>query len=147
MSKKNKLREQLLIGLGRDLSRRSKSCCELCSASTSLSIFEVPPFPEEPSVANSLFICEICTQRLKIILPNQKKKSHLSENGLFQSNQILFLQEKVWSETSVVQVAAILLSYKASKLGYGWAIEMIDGIYMEENIEHWLQDLMTIATI
>ena len=147
MSKKDKLREKLRMGLGRELSRRAKSRCELCSASTSLSIFEVPPLPEEPSVARSLFLCEVCHQRLAVVLPNPKKKSQLNEGGLFQSNDILFLQGKVWAEISVVQVAAILLSYKAKNLGYGWAIEMIDGIYMEENVEHWLQELLTIAKL
>ena len=147
MSKKDKLREQLRIGLGRELSRRSKSRCEQCSASTSLSVFEVPPLPEEPSVASSLFLCESCHLRLTTVLPNPKKKSHSQEDDLFQSNDLLFLQEKVWSEIEVVQVVAILLSHKAKNLGYGWAIEMLDGIYMEENVERWLQELLTMAKI
>lgn len=147
MPKKDKQREQLCIALGRELSRRAKSRCELCSASTSLSVVEVAPLPEEPSVEKSLFLCDVCHKRLTVVLPNLKKKSHVQEGDLFQSNDLLFLQEKIWSETAVIQVTAILLSHKAKNLGYGWAFEMIDSIYMEENIEHWFQELRTIAKI
>ena len=67
------LRKQMILGLGRELSRRSKSRCELCTKSSSLQVFEVPPLPEEPSLEKSLFVCHICHQRLEGILTQSKK--------------------------------------------------------------------------
>ena len=147
MSKKDMHREQLLMALGKDLSRRAKSSCELCSERTSLFVVEVPPLPEEPGLDTSIFICEFCKKRVTYILPAKtKKKSSIKSkqntgSELFVSNSILFLQEKVWSEIKPVQVASILLTDQAKSLGYGWAVEILDSLYLEEEIEHWVQIL------
>ena len=94
MSKKDKQREQLRIALGRELSRRAKSRCELCSVSTSLSVVEVSPLPEEPSVEKSLFLLCRLSQALDSCSTKSKKKSHVQEGDLFQSNDLLFYKKK-----------------------------------------------------
>ena len=148
MSKQNVQREQKLLQLGKDLARRAKSCCELCSNNTSLYALEIPPFPEEPTLEHSLFLCDICIQRMNAILPSSQKQKSISKSQkekqekLFLSNDLLFLQQKVWSEIPVVQISAIVISHKAMSLGFGWAIEMIDGLFLEEENTKWVQELV-----
>ena len=151
MSKQHLQRANLLHQLGKNLVRRAKSCCELCSENTSLFPLEIPPFPEEPSLENSLFLCEICIQRMLVILPNSNCTFSKPPKGrfdtLFLSNDLLFLQQKIWSDIAVVQVSAVLMSHKAISLGFGWAIEMIDGVYLEEENSNWLQELIAVAQL
>ena len=147
MSKKQKQREQSLQHLGKDLARRSKSCCELCLENTSLYAFEIPPLEEEPTIERSLFLCDFCTKRMQVMLSTPKKtvqkRTKDDQEGLFVSKDLLFLQERVWSDIPVVQVSAVLVSYKAKHLGFGWAIEMLDGLYLGEEVSNWVDELLT----
>ena len=151
MSKQHLQRVNLLQQLGKNLARRAKSCCELCSENTSLYSLEIPPFPEEPSLENSLFLCEICIQRMLVILPNSNstlsKPQKVKLDILFLSNDLLFLQQKIWSDVPVVQISAVLMSHKAMSLGIGWAIEMIDGVFLEEENLNWFQELLISAQL
>ena len=53
-----------LNSFGKDLAKRCKSKCELCGASTSLSIFEVTPV-DEPDFDKCVMICETCREQLE----------------------------------------------------------------------------------
>ncbi len=58
---KTQLRKQEVSWFGKDLTRRSKSSCELCGAThTKLFVFEVEPIPKVPNIHHCLFACDTC---------------------------------------------------------------------------------------
>ena len=121
----HKARAEALQKLGRELARRSKSCCELCGENTSLTAYEVSPVPDMPEAARTLFICDTCQHQLA-------GKQALEPRHWYP------LQEKIWSEYPVVQVMAwrMLQQLKAEP----WAQDLLDQMYLEEDTLHWAQN-------
>ncbi len=96
MSKdKHRQRLQALSLLGKPLSRRARSRCELCQQSTSLKIFEVPPLPAEPSEDYAVLLCDRCIQ-----LATTSKNPPPEQ-------EVHFLSEMIWSPAPPVQILAI----------------------------------------
>lgn len=116
---------QQLSLLGKELTRRSRAHCELCTRSgVSLSIFEVPPPPKEPRIDSVLHLCEDCSAQLenpKAINPNHWR----------------ILSETVWSEVPAAQVMAMRILRHLSS-GQPWAQEILEGVYLEEEQEAWV---------
>lgn len=123
---KHQAHQEALQFLGKDLAKRAKSKCELCSCSGQpLIIFEVPPAPKEPELNGCLMICHPCNDSIKSI----KKSS---------SDQWRCLNEAVWSETEPVQVMAVRI-LRAISNSCDWASEILDGLYLEPEIEERIQ--------
>ena len=118
--------QQQLALLGKDLTRRSRASCELCTQSgVPLSIFEVPPAPKEPQLDSALHLCETCTNQLK----NPKK---------IDPNHWRILSETVWSEVPAAQVMSVrILKHLSSS--QPWAQEILEGVYLEEELESWVE--------
>lgn len=122
---KHKEREENLSLFGKDLVRRSGSCCELCNTGeVKLSIYEVPPAPAEPDFELCIFICDSCRSQLD--------KPKTIENNYWRNS----LHEKIWSEIAPVQVTAYRLLQKIS-LSAEWAVEILDQAYLDEEIREW----------
>jgi protein PhnA len=118
-------RKSKVLFFGKDLARRSKSSCELCEAKNeSLEIYEVPPVGEEPQFEQCIFICEHC----KKILNNLNKAGE---------NDLRFLNSAVWSEVPTVKAVAIHTLRKI-KDKYSWAEEILETVYIEEEVEELL---------
>ena len=117
---------QQLSLLGKDLTRRSRARCELCTQSgVPLSIYEVPPAPKEPRLNSVLHLCEACTSQL------EKPKK-------IDPNHWRILSETVWSELPAAQVIAVrILKHLAGT--HAWAQEILEGIFLEENLEAWVE--------
>lgn len=121
---RHKAHKEELQRMGKDLARRSKSLCELCDASTSLSAYEVPPEPEAPALESTLFLCDTCIQQIE-------KPDTIDPNHWYS------LQEKVWSEHAVVQVMAWrMLQHLKTET---WAQDLLDQLYLEDEVLHWAQ--------
>lgn len=121
---RHKAHQEALQRMGKDLARRSKSQCELCDTSTSLSAYEVPPLPESPTLENTLFLCDTCTQQIE-------KPDSMDPNHWYS------LQEKVWSEHAVVQVMAWrMLQHLKTQT---WAQDLLDQVYLADEVLHWAQ--------
>ena len=125
---KHKERQAQLNALGRSIARRAKSKCELCSGTQSLTLTEVPPIQDTPVIEQSILVCTQCKQGLE-------------SKVIMDDPHWVYLHEMVWSEVPVVQVCALWLATKLSQQGVHWATQVIDGIYMEPEIEVWLNSL------
>ena len=88
-------RKNEVSSFGKDLARRCKSHCELCSNNTSLEIFEVPP-AAEPDIEKCVMICEPC--RIQLEKPTEMDVHHWH-----------CLNETAWSELPAVQVVLSLI--------------------------------------
>lgn len=110
-----------LSRLGKDLTRRAKSCCELCDASgVKLSIYEVPPVPIEPELDQCLLLCQTCYDQL-----NQPKS--------IQPDHWRCLSKAMWSTLPTAQVIAIrMLHFLADKTD--WAAELLEQAYLDDEI-------------
>ena len=120
-------RQRQLSLFGKDLTRRARSCCELCGTKgAKLEIYELAPIPKEPEFERCVFICQECA------LPLENPKQ-------FVSNYWRFLKEAIWSETPAVQVLAArildLLSRKET-----WAGEILDEAYLDEEIRERVKE-------
>ena len=130
---KHTARQQALQGLGRELARRAKSRCELCSAQEALFPTELPPEPEEPTLDSALLLCSSCRPllntppQLPVALSTHDREGHF-----------LFLQEAVWSETAPAQIAAVRLLRELISLGEAWAMELNESLYLMPEIEERL---------
>ena len=118
----NKDHQTALALLGKELTRRARSSCELCESSgVSLSAYEVPPAPKQPDLDHCVFICDNCRsqiERPKSIIPDTWRN----------------LANTAWSEVAPVQVMAIRMLRHLAK-DQPWAAEILDGLFPEEEIE------------
>jgi protein PhnA len=107
-----KVEEQLAI--------RSENECELCKATDSLKLYEIPP-KNGLSADSSIFICAKCLAQIE-------KKEELD------NNHWKCLTETMWSEFAPVQVVAWRMLNRLRN--ESWASESLDMLYLtDENLE------------
>lgn len=110
--------------LGRELTRRSGSKCELClSGGIKLNVFEIPPVSAEPDPDRCLFLCEKCSSG---ILNPLKLEEHWR-----------CLNESIWSETRPVKILSVILLKKISA-AKPWAENLLEDVYLDEEDEEWI---------
>ncbi len=117
-------RQNTLSRLAKDLVRRSRSHCELCEKNgVRLEGYELDPLPEEPSLENTLFICDGCHKQIAApakIIPNQWR----------------FLSTAMWSEVPAVQVMSIRMLRRIAKTEH-WAKELLEHAYLDPGLQEW----------
>ncbi|MEH6823473.1 MAG: phnA protein [Motiliproteus sp.] len=124
----HQLRSQGLSKFGKDLTRRSGACCELCETSgVKLIIHEVPPVPAEPDYEHCTFLCERCIEQLEY--PKRR-----------DPNYWYFLSNKVWHEVPAVQVLAVWMCRQLAA-DVPWASELLEQLYLPPEIDAWLLKL------
>jgi len=129
---KHQARYSELTSFGKDLARRCKSHCELCNASgVKLAIFEVPPVPKTPEFESCIFICEDCLQQI------EKPKT-------LDLNHWHCLHTSAWSEQLPVQVMAVLMLKRIEEKA-DWAKELLEQLYLTEEVEHWVDDALAVS--
>ena len=112
-------RKNKVNSFGKELTRRSKSKCELCeNTGVSLSVFEIPPVKEEPEMERCIFICEECKIKLERI--NKAKE-----------NDFRFLNNSIWSEVEIIRAFSIVLLKEMAKK-YTWAEQVLEDLYIDE---------------
>lgn len=122
---KSKERQYALAKLGGPLTRRSRSRCELCGeAGVRLLPTEVPPKPDEPHVDHALLLCDPCAAGVR--------------GGALDDARWHFLQEVVWSELPVAQVAAVRVMRRLAAGGAQWTAATLDVLYLPPEVEAWL---------
>lgn len=115
-------KQAALQALGKDLSRRAGSSCELCGGKENPRPHLVPP-PEEASLDTAALLCEPC-------------RSMVEGGRLLDAADMRFLEQAIWSEAAPVQIAAIrLLRRVADELEADWATDALDGLWLPEEIE------------
>lgn len=105
------------------LQTRSESKCELCSATESLSMYEVPP-ESDASADQCALICETCREQIE----NTEKTD---------ANHWRCLNDSMWSQVPAVQVLAWRMLTRLS--AEGWPQDLLDMLYLDEDILAWAQ--------
>jgi len=107
--------------LGKDLSRRARSRCELCDQAASLKVLPVPP-PEEADPDAAILACDRCRA--------------LAGGGRIEDPPALrFLETAAWSETAPVQIVAVrLLRRLVEEAEVTWASDVLDALWLPDEI-------------
>lgn len=114
-------RENKLNLFGKNLARRAKSKCELCSCDgEKLNIHEIKPIEEEPDYERVLLLCNSCIEKLT-------KLDKLGENDF------RFLNETIWSETPIIKALSVKIAY-IIKEKYSWVEDLLDTIWIEDEV-------------
>lgn len=117
-------RQSELYHFSKYLTRRAKSSCELCGAqNTPLTIFEVPPTPDEPEFDHCVYLCNVCEQQFE-------------DPRFLDSSHWRCLHNAVWSEVPAVQVMAVMQLQLLR--GRDWADELQEHLYLQPEVENWL---------
>lgn len=117
----HRLRQNKLSLLGKDLTRRSRATCELCTTSgVALSIYEVPVAPKDPDLEHVLHLCDNCT-------------SQLSKPKSIQPNHWRMLSETIWSEVPAAQILSVRILKHLAK-SEAWAQEILESAYLDEEL-------------
>ncbi len=121
-----KQRQAAVLALGRPLSRRCRSKCELCEASgTRLTPFEVAPLLEEPDPDHAIMLCNRCLAGV--------------DGGKLNDQEWRFLESSAWSEVAPVQVVAVRMTRRlAGEHGTDWASDLLGMLYLPPDVEEWL---------
>jgi len=119
---KHHARRSSLAALGKNLSRRARSRCELCEATGRLTVVEIPGAPEEPEEAWALLACDRCRP---IIEGETRFRPEEVET-------LRFLTTSMWSELQGAQIVAV----RALRgLDTSWSREALDGLWLDEAVE------------
>ncbi len=105
------------------LMERAESKCELCASTSTLEIFEVPPVVN-PNIDRSALLCSNCMAQV----PTMQN---------LDVNHWLCLNESAWTQVPAVQVIVWRL---LNKLSESWAQDLLDQIYLEEDVQKWAED-------
>jgi len=105
--------------LGKDLSRRARSKCELCGEAGPLRIHEPLPAPDAPELDEALLVCDACTMAIA---------------GHRDPHALRFLETAVWSELPIAQVAAVRLLEQLVADEVDWAADLADQLWIDESI-------------
>jgi protein PhnA len=117
-------RMMALQGMGKDLTRRAKSKCEITGASgVPLKPYEVPPVGEDPDIDRTLLVSEECLEMLEH--PNR-----------LAGRAWQCLAEVVWSEMPAVQVVAWRMLRELAKRE-DWARETLEEVFLDPDVEAW----------
>ncbi|MBO9674701.1 MAG: alkylphosphonate utilization protein [Sphingobacteriaceae bacterium] len=109
------------MSLLQELQTRSGNKCELCTAETSLSVYEVPPTSNANS-DNSILVCKTCLDQIE-------------KNEQLEAGHWKILTETMWSEFAPVQVVAWrMLSRLRNE---GWAADSLDILYLDDETLEW----------
>lgn len=109
------------MSLEQQLLKRSDNKCELCTAESNLSVYEVPP-ASNANTDNSIIVCKTCLDQIE-------KREQLD------AGHWKILTETMWSEFPAVQVVAWrILSRLRNE---GWAADSLDILYLEDETLDW----------
>jgi len=111
--------KRALAALGKNLSRRAGSRCELCEATEGLQVIEILS-AEEPDEDAAILACERCRTALS--------------KGPNPTDNLRALEGTAWSEVTPVQVAAIRMLRALSKSEVPWAQETLDALWIADEI-------------
>ncbi len=109
------------MSVEQELKTRSKNQCELCTSTSGLSIYDVPPNPQQ-RIGDSIFVCEKCSAQLN-------KKEPLD------SEHWKCLLDSMWSEVTAVQVVSWRMLSRLNN--ESWAVDALDLLYFDEETLAW----------
>ena len=118
---KHEAHKQELAALGRPLSRRARSHCELCGESGTLRVVEVPGGPAEPEEDWALLLCPRCQE--------------LQGAKTLDASTLRFLETSVWAELRPAQITSVRLLRVLQSAGAAWAGDTLENLYLDPDVE------------
>ena len=120
----NQERKWALQALGKDLTRRAKSRCELThAAGVPLTIYEIPPAPPEPDLEHCLLLSASAVEQLE-------------HPATLRQEEWRHLSDLIWTDNPAVQVMCVrILRHLAST--QPWAQRLLEEAFLEPEVEHW----------
>lgn len=103
------------------LKSRANHICELCSATTELKSYTLPP-KEGDTVDEMVAVCDICL-------------NDIESKDFSNSNHWRCLTGSIWSEVPAVQALTFNLLHKMKH--EEWAMDTIDSVFLEESVVDW----------
>lgn len=111
------------MSIEKELQARSESKCELCSATDSLGVYEVPP-TSNGSADECVLLCETCRRQIED--PEKMDVHHWH-----------CLNDSMWTPVPAVQVMAWRM---LKRLGAeSWAQDLLDMLYLEDETLTWAE--------
>lgn len=107
----------------KELQSRSESKCELCTATNSLSVYEIPP-ESNASPEQSILVCQTC-------------KEQIESPEKMETNHWRCLNDSMWSQVPAVQVMAWRMLTRLSH--EGWPQDLLDVLYLDDELLTWAQ--------
>ena len=111
------------MSIERELSKRSGSKCELCSATENLKVYEVLP-TKKSGINESIMACGNCINQIE-------------NPETVDLNHWRCLNDSMWSEQTAVQVVAWRMLSRLRSAG--WPQELLDQMYLDEDTLAWAQ--------
>ena len=115
-----------VAALGKNLSRRAGSVCELCNGDQEPRVIEVAPLTDEPSEDAAILACSRCRELLD------------SKRLPKETQDLRFLEGSVWAEALPVRVATILLLRRLESAQVPWARECLEALWIDDELEERL---------
>lgn len=103
---------------------RCDSKCELCGSDSPLSSFVVAPH-SQVTVDHAVMLCDTC-------------KNQIESPDTMDANHWRCLNDSMWSQVAPVQVMA-WRQLKRLSANESWATDLLDMMYMEEDIARWAE--------
>ncbi len=114
--------------LGRGLSRRSGSACELCTTSgVPLAAYEVSPLSDEPDPDRCAFICEPC-------------RDGFAARRIENPERWRCLTNTMWTDVVAAQVLIVRMLRRLADMDQRWASENLENLYLDPDVEAWAND-------
>lgn len=107
----------------KELLERCGGKCELCSAESELSIFDLPQSSGQGDC--SIMLCGVCQQQYA---------AHVEE---IDSNHLRCLSDSMWSPVPAVQVLAWRLLKRLE--AQSWALDLFEMLYLDESLLAWAE--------
>jgi len=104
-----------------ELQARSGGKCELCGATESLGVYEVPP-DSDGSADQCVLMCETCREQIE-------------DPAKVDVNHWRCLNDSMWSQVPAVQVMAWRMLTRLS--AEGWPRDLLDMLYLDEATLAW----------
>ena len=106
----------------KELTQRSNSNCELCSAQSELSSYEVAPKQHNGRIDDYIFICDTC-------------KNQIENPESTDPNHWRCLNDSMWSEIPAVQAVAWRMLHRLRS--EGWPQDLLDMLYLDDETLAW----------
>lgn len=113
------------MSIEQELQTRSESKCELCSATDSLEVYDVPVSPDSGS-DSCVLICATCREQIE-------------DQAKVDANHWRCLNDSMWSQVPAVQVMAwrMLTRLSTDESTGGWPQDLLDMLYLDEELLAW----------
>ncbi|EDM68037.1 MAG: PhnA domain-containing protein [Moritella sp.] len=112
------------------LLQRSGSKCEMCTAESNLTAYELPESPEKSSDC-AVMLCGTCLEQI-------------NNSDTLDENHWRCLNDSMWSQVPAVQVLAYRM---LSRLDADWSRDLLDMMYLEEDVKAWAEKGVLIAAM